>query len=68
MNEIKILIIFAILIAAPQISYAQENETDRVLKISNVEKIILFAGFSIAVIGIFLFLARDIIKVRQKKS
>ncbi len=67
MNKIKILIIFAILIAAPQISYAQENETDRVLKISNDEKIILFAGFSIAVIAIFLFLARDII-LRRKTS
>ena len=67
MNEIKILIIFTILIGTLQVSYAQENESSRELKISDDEKIILFAGFSIAVIAIFLFLARDII-LRKKTT
>ena len=67
MNEIKILIIFTILIGTLQVSYAQENESNRELKISDDEKIILFAGFSIVVIAIFLFLARDII-LRKKTT
>ena len=37
------------------------------MKISDEEKIILFAGFSIAVIAIFLFLARDVI-LRKKTT
>jgi len=52
---------------AIQTTYAQENESSRELKISDEEKIILFSGFSIAVIGIFVFLARDII-LRKKTS
>jgi len=48
-------------------SYAQENESNRELKVSDDEKIILFAGFSIAVIAIFLFLARDVI-LRKKTT
>ena len=67
MNEFKILMIFMISIGAIQTTYAQENESSRELKISDEEKIILFSGFSIAVIGIFVFLARDII-LRKKTS
>jgi len=37
------------------------------LEVSDEEKIILFGGFSIAIIAIFLFLARDII-LRRKTS
>jgi len=48
-------------------SYAQTNESNRELKISDEEKVILFSGFSIAVIAIFLFLARDII-LRKKTT
>tara|TARA_B110000014_G_scaffold231097_1_gene192950 strand:- start:3394 stop:3909 length:516 start_codon:yes stop_codon:yes gene_type:complete len=48
-------------------SYAQTSESNRELKISDDEKIILFSGFSIAVIAIFLFLARDIILRRKTK-
>ena len=48
-------------------SYAQTSESNRELKVSDDEKIILFAGFSIAVIAIFLFLARDIILRRKTK-
>ena len=67
MNEFKILMIFMISMGVIQTTYAQENESSRELKISDEEKIILFSGFSIAVIGIFVFLARDII-LRKKTS
>ena len=67
MNEFKILMIFMISVGVIQTTYAQENESSRELKISDEEKIILFSGFSIAVIGIFVFLARDII-LRKKTS
>jgi molecular chaperone DnaJ len=67
MNEIKILIVFTILIGTLQLSYAQEDVSNRELKVSDEEKIILFTGFSIAVIAIFLFLARDII-LRKKTT
>ena len=55
------------MIGALQTSYAQTNESDRELKISDEEKIILFTGFSIVVIAIFLFLARDVI-LRKKTT
>ena len=55
------------MIGVLQTSYAQTNESDRELKISDEEKIILFTGFSIGVIAIFLFLARDII-LRKKTT
>ena len=67
MNKLKILIILIITIGTLQTSYAQTNESDRELKISDEEKIILFTGFSIAVIAIFLFLARDVI-LRKKTT
>ena len=55
------------MIGTLQMSYAQTNESNRELIISDEEKVILFAGFSIAVIAIFLFLARDII-LRKKTT
>ena len=67
MNVLKILIVITIMIGTLEISYAQTNESNRELKISDEEKIILFTGFSIAVIAIFLFLARDII-LRKKTT
>ena len=67
MNKLKILIILTIMIGTLQTSYAQTDESNRELKISDEEKIILFAGFSIVVIAIFLFLARDII-LRKKTT
>ena len=48
-----------------QTAYAQNNGLDMELEVSDEEKIILFSSFSIAVIGIFLFLARDIILRRK---
>ena len=67
MNEFKILIVFIIMIGTLQTTYAQINESDRELKVSDEEKIILFTGFSIAVIAIFIFLARDVI-LRKKTT
>ena len=67
MNAIKIFIILAITVGAVQTVGAQDNDSGRELKISDDEKIILFSGFSIAVIAIFLFLARDVI-LRKKTS
>ncbi|MDC0605020.1 DnaJ domain-containing protein [Nitrosopumilus sp.] len=67
MNVLKILIVITIMIGTLEISYAQTNESNRELKISDEEKVILFTGFSIAVIAIFLFLARDVI-LRKKTT
>jgi len=47
--------------------YAQTDEIDMKLVVSDEEKIMLFGGFAIAIIAIFLFLARDII-LRKKTS
>ncbi len=63
MNGFKIIVSFLIIFGIIQTSYAQTNE----LVVSDEEKIILFTGFSIAVIAIFLFLARDVI-LRKKTS
>ena len=67
MNGFIIFIIFVITMGVLETSYAQTSESNRELKISDDEKIILFSGFSIAVIAIFLFLARDIILRRKTK-
>ena len=67
MNGFKIFLIVVIIFGTVQTGSAQSNESDRELKISDDEKIMLFAGFSIAVIAIFLFLARDII-LRKKTT
>ena len=67
MNQLKMVLIFVIIFSVVPISYAQTNDFDRMLKVSDEEKIILFTGFSIAVISIFLFLARDVI-LRRKTS
>ena len=63
MNEFKIIVIFLIIFGTVQTSHAQTNE----LVVSDEEKIILFTAFSIVVISIFLFLARDVI-LRRKTS
>ena len=63
MNGFKIIVSFLIIFGIVQTSYAQTNE----LVVSDEEKIILFTAFSIVVISIFLFLARDVI-LRRKTS
>ena len=67
MEKIKILLIMVIIFGTIQTSYAQIDESNRELKVSDEEKIILFTVFSIIVISIFLFLARDII-LRKKTT
>ena len=63
----SILVISVIIFGALQTTYAQTDELSKDFEISDEEEIILFAGFAIAVIAIFLFLARDII-LRRKTS
>ena len=48
-------------------AYAQVDELDMELEVSDEERIMLFGGFAVAVIAIFLFLARDVI-LRRKSS
>jgi len=60
MNSLKIIITSIIIFGITQTAYAQNNGLDMELEVSDEEKIILFSSFSIVVIGIFLFLARDI--------
>jgi len=52
---------------ALQTTYAQTDELNMVLEVSDDEKIMLFGGFAIVIIAIFLFLSRDII-LRRKTS
>ena len=59
--------ILVILFGIIQSAEAQTQELDMELEVSDEEKIILFSGFIIAIIAIFLFLARDII-LRKKTS
>ena len=63
-NSFLILLIIFVTI---QTVNAQSENLDMDLEVSDEEKIILFSGFVIAVIAIFLFLARDII-LRRKTS
>ncbi len=67
MKLFSIFIILVIIFGTLQTTYAQTIESNVDLKISDEEEIIIFAGFGIAVIAIFLFLARDII-LRRKTS
>ncbi|QLH03018.1 molecular chaperone DnaJ [Nitrosopumilus cobalaminigenes] len=67
MDKFSIFVISVIIFGTMQIAYAQEKNLDMELEVSDEEKIILFSGFAIAVIGLFLFLARDII-LRRKTS
>jgi len=68
MNRLGIFLILIIIIFGVfQTGYAQSDELDMDLKVSDEEKIVLFAGFAIAIIAIFLFLARDII-LRKKTA
>ena len=67
MNKFLIFIISLIIIGGVQITNAQNNKLDMELEVSDNEKIILITAFSIAILGIALFLARDII-LRRKTS
>ncbi|ABX12633.1 DnaJ domain-containing protein [Nitrosopumilus maritimus] len=63
--KIASIFLISLVLLLVQTSYAQEKELDMELEISDEEKIIIFGGFSIAVIGLFLFLARDVILRRK---
>jgi len=67
MKQFSIFVFVIIICGILQMNYAQSNNLDMDLEVSEDEKIILFSGFAIAVIGIFIFLARDII-LRRKTS
>lgn len=67
MNNFSIFIILVIIASGSQMVYAQNNNSSMELEITDEEKIILFSGFAIAVLAIFLFLSRDII-LRRKTS
>ncbi len=67
MNKLWIFVIVVAIIGGLQFANAQNSNLDMDLEVSDEEKIILFSGFAIAVIAIFMFLARDII-LRKKTS
>ena len=67
MKLFSIFVIFVIIFGGIQIADAQTDGLNMELEVSDEEKIVLFAGFAIAVIAIFLFLARDTI-LRKKTS
>ncbi len=67
MKQLDIFIISIIIIGTLQTTYAQTDEFNMELEVSDEEKIILFTSFAIAIIAIFLFLSRDII-LRRKTS
>ena len=67
MNKLGIFVILSIAFGVVQTVNAQNGNLDMELEVTDEEKIILFSGFAIAVLGIFLFLARDII-LRKKTS
>lgn len=67
MKQFIIFVIFVIILGGLQTVHTQTDELDMNLKVSDEEKIILFGGFVIVVIAIFLFLAKDSI-LRKKTS
>ena len=67
MRQFSIFVISIIFIGALQTAYAQTDELNIDRVVSDEEKIMLFGGFTIAIIAIVLFLARDII-LRRKTS
>ena len=64
MNKVVFFVISLVILGAFQTANAEKIKE---LEVTDEEKIILFSGFSIVVIGIFLFLARDVI-LRRKTS
>ena len=67
MKQFSILVILVIICGTLQTTYAQTDELNMELEVSDEEKTILFGGFAIAIIAIFLFLARDSL-LRKKTS
>jgi len=67
MKSINIFVITIIIFGGLQSANAQESNLDMELEVTDEEKIILFSGFIIAILAVFLFLARDII-LRKKTA
>ena len=67
MKSVSIFLVLAIGIGVFQMTHAQEKNLDMGLEVTDGEKIMLFSGFAIAILGVFLFLARDVI-LRRKTS
>lgn len=67
MKRFNVFVILLFFIGTIQAVYSAENNLDMELEVSDEEKIILFGGFAVVVIALFLFLARDII-LRKKTS
>lgn len=67
MKTASIFLFTIVIFGVFQMVAAQTNNLDMELEVTDNEKIILFAGFIIAIIAIFLFLARDII-LRKRTS
>ena len=61
------IIIFSLIVFAAIPTASAQQDLNMELEVSDQDKIILFGGFAIAIIGIFLFLARDIV-LRRKTS
>ncbi len=67
MKNFSIFIISIIVFGGLQSANAQEENLNMVLEVTDEEKIMLFSGFIIAILAVFLFLSRDII-LRRKTS
>jgi len=67
MKKFKWFVMVMMIFTTSQMAYAETGELDMELEVTNDEKIMLFGGFAIGIIVIFLFLARDII-LRKKTS
>jgi len=65
LKRLDIFVISVIIMGALQTTYAQTDELNMELEVSDEEKIMLFGGFIIAIIAILLFLSRDIILRRK---
>ena len=59
------IVIFSLVIFTAIPSVSAQQDLDMEMEVSDQDKIILFGGFAIAIISIFLFLARDIILRRK---
>ena len=67
MKNFSIFVISIIVFGGLHSASAQERNLDMELEVTDDEKIMLFSGFIIAILAVFLFLARDII-LRKKTS
>lgn len=61
------IIIFSLIVFAAIPTASAQQDLNMDLEVSDQDKIMLFGGFAIAIIGVFLFLARDIV-LRRKTS